>query len=55
MWKDIVSTLRAVGYDYVVSIEHEDMLASTDEGLSKAISLLKGILFKEQMTEMWWA
>jgi len=55
MWKDIVSTLRAVGYDYILSIEHEDMLASTDEGLSKAVSLLKGILFKEQLTEMWWA
>lgn len=55
VWKDMVSALRAVGYDYVLSIEHEDMLASTDEGLSKAISLLKGILFKEQLTEMWWA
>ncbi|MFL6555442.1 MAG: sugar phosphate isomerase/epimerase family protein [Bacillus sp. (in: firmicutes)] len=55
MWKDIVSTLRAVGYDYVISIEHEDMLASTDEGLKKAISLLKGAMFKEQLTEMWWA
>lgn len=55
MWKDIVSTLRAVGYDYVLSIEHEDMLASIDEGLSKAITLLKGALFKEQLTEMWWA
>jgi sugar phosphate isomerase/epimerase len=55
MWKDIVSTLRAVGYDYVLSIEHEDMLASIDEGLSKAISLLKGAMFKEQLSEMWWA
>lgn len=55
MWKDIVSVLRAVGYDYVISIEHEDMLASIDEGLSKAISLLKGAMFKEQITEMWWA
>ncbi|RFU66625.1 sugar phosphate isomerase/epimerase family protein [Peribacillus glennii] len=55
MWKDIISTLRAVGYDYVVSIEHEDMLASTDEGLSKAIALLKKILFKEEMSDMWWA
>ncbi|WP_419881374.1 sugar phosphate isomerase/epimerase family protein [Peribacillus sp. B-H-3] len=54
-WKDMISTLRAVGYDYVVSIEHEDMLASVDEGLGKAISLLKGALFKEQLTEMWWA
>jgi len=55
VWKDIVSTLRAVGYDYVLSIEHEDMLASIDEGLSKAVSLLKEILFKETLTEMWWA
>lgn len=54
-WKDIVSVLRAVGYDYVISIEHEDMLASTDEGLRKAITLLKGAMFKEQLTEMWWA
>jgi len=39
----------------VVSIEHEDMLASVDEGLGKAVSLLQGILFKEQVGEMWWA
>ncbi|WP_050181343.1 sugar phosphate isomerase/epimerase family protein [Domibacillus robiginosus] len=55
MWKDIMSALRAVGYDYVVSIEHEDMLASVDEGLGKAISLLKDVMFKEQVGEMWWA
>ncbi|QNG61662.1 sugar phosphate isomerase/epimerase family protein [Metabacillus idriensis] len=54
-WKDMISVLRAVGYDYVISIEHEDMLASVDEGLGKAISLLKGALFKEKLTEMWWA
>ncbi|WP_046178305.1 sugar phosphate isomerase/epimerase family protein [Domibacillus tundrae] len=55
MWKDIMSTLRAVDYDYVVSIEHEDMLASIDEGLGKAISLLKDVMFKEPVGEMWWA
>ncbi|TDL82864.1 sugar phosphate isomerase/epimerase family protein [Peribacillus frigoritolerans] len=55
LWKDMISTLRAVGYDYVISIEHEDMLASTDEGLKKAISLLKRAMFKEELTEMWWA
>lgn len=55
LWKDMISSLRAVGYDYVISIEHEDMLASTDEGLKKAISLLKGAMFKEELTEMWWA
>ncbi|WP_071392743.1 sugar phosphate isomerase/epimerase family protein [Bacillus tuaregi] len=55
LWKDMVSTLRAVDYDYVLSIEHEDMLASIDEGLGKAIGLLKEVLFKEKLAEMWWA
>jgi sugar phosphate isomerase/epimerase len=55
MWRDIISALRAVGYDYVLSIEHEDMLASIDEGLSRAIELLKKLLFKEELPNMWWA
>ena len=55
MWRDIVSTLRAVGYDYVLSIEHEDMLASIDEGLAKAIDLLKKLLFRKELPNMWWA
>jgi sugar phosphate isomerase/epimerase len=54
-WRDIVSVLRAVGYDYVVSIEHEDALASIDEGLSKAVGLLKNVLLAEKPAAMWWA
>jgi sugar phosphate isomerase/epimerase len=34
-WRESLSTLRLVGYDYVISIEHEDALMSTDEGLAK--------------------
>jgi sugar phosphate isomerase/epimerase len=55
VWRDIVSVLRAVGYDYVLSIEHEDALASVDEGLSKAISVLNPLLFKEEPGQLWWA
>lgn len=54
-WRDIISAFRMVGYDYVVSIEHEDALASIDEGLSKAVSFLRGLLFSEQPAEMFWA
>ena len=54
-WRDIVSVLRAVGYDYVMSIEHEDALASVDEGLSKAVRLLQDVLFAEKPADMWWA
>ena len=43
-WRDIVSALRLVGYDRVMSIEHEDSLLSIDEGLEKAVAFLKPIL-----------
>nr|WP_304219706.1 sugar phosphate isomerase/epimerase [Fredinandcohnia onubensis] len=55
VWKDIISVLRTIGYDYVLSIEHEDSLASIDEGLSKSITLLKNNIFSEPLPQMWWA
>ena len=53
-WKDIVSELRIAGYDYVLSIEHEDALASIDEGFGKAVSFLKEVVLDEPMPEAWW-
>ena len=35
VWREIVSNLRMVGYDHVISIEHEDSLMSGDEGLEE--------------------
>ena len=35
-WSEFISTLRMFGYDYVLSIEHEDSLMSPEEGLRKA-------------------
>lgn len=54
-WKDMVSALRVNGYDYVISIEHEDALMSTDEGLRKAIDVLKQAVTVEAPGEMYWA
>ena len=54
-WKDFISTIRLVGYDYVISIEHEDAMMSVDEGLSKAIALLKQAVITEPPGEMYWA
>jgi len=53
-WKQIVSALRLIGYDYVMSIEHEDSLASTHEGLSSAVALLSRILLREPAVEPFW-
>ena len=55
VWREIVSTLRLVGYDYVISIEHEDALMSNDEGLAKGIALLKEVVISDPPGEMFWA
>jgi len=53
-WADMMSALRLVGYDYVVSIEHEDGLMSIDEGFTRAVSNLQQVMIKEPLTDMWW-
>ncbi|MBT2292100.1 sugar phosphate isomerase/epimerase [Paenibacillus albidus] len=53
-WADIMSALRLVGYDYVVSIEHEDGLMSIEEGFSKAVDNLRQVLIEEPVADMWW-
>ena len=54
LWKSMISTLKEVGYDGVISIEHEDALMSPKEGLEKAIEFMKNILIYENAGEMWW-
>lgn len=54
-WCDFVSTLQMVGYDDVLSIEHEDSLMSVDEGLSKAAAFLNQVVIRERLKDMWWA
>lgn len=54
-WKRIVSALRLAGYDYVMSIEHEDALASVGEGLRSAVDMLHRVLLTEPPVDAWWA
>jgi len=53
-WKKFISTLRISGYDYVLSIEHEDLLMSPEEGLTKAASFLNKIVIREEPAKPWW-
>jgi sugar phosphate isomerase/epimerase len=53
-WSDMMSALRTFGYDYVVSIEHEDPIMSIEEGFGRAVKNLKSILIEEQPSDMWW-
>ena len=54
-WKDIFSALRKIGYDYVISIEHEDSLMNRFEGLEKAVDMVKKCGIFEDRSGMWWA
>lgn len=54
-WKDFISNLRMVGYDDILSIEHEDSLMAPEEGLSKAAKFLQNIVIERGKGEMFWA
>ena len=53
-WSEFISTLRMVGYDSVLSIEHEDSLLSPEEGLTKAANFLNSLVIREQPSAAWW-
>lgn len=46
-WRDVVYTLRTVGYEGPLSIEHEDVLVSGEEGIRRATEILRSTLFRE--------
>ena len=55
-WRDLVSNLQLVGYDRVLSIEHEDSFMSIDEGLSKAVHFLNDIIIRDpKPSHLGWA
>ncbi|OIK13298.1 sugar phosphate isomerase/epimerase [Bacillus sp. MUM 13] len=53
-WSDMMSALRTFGYDYAVSIEHEDPLMSINEGFMRAVKNLQSVLINENPSSMWW-
>jgi sugar phosphate isomerase/epimerase len=45
-WRNFVSTLRVMGYDGALSIEHEDRLISPMEGIQKSVQFLQGLILR---------
>ena len=55
-WRDMISNLKLVGYDDVLSIEHEDSFMSNEEGLEKAVRFLKdSVISSPKPGSMFWA
>lgn len=45
-WKRVMTELVLVGYDYVVSYEHEDVVMSREDGIEKTIEFLRPLIIK---------
>jgi len=43
-WKRVMTALLEVGYDYVLSYEHEDPVMSREDGCEKCIAFLKPLI-----------
>ena len=45
-WRQFCATLRMLGYDDVLSIEHEDSLIDPIEGVRKSVALLSNVAYR---------
>ncbi len=53
-WKRVMTALLEVGYDYVLSYEHEDPVMSREDGCEKCIAFLKPLIIKAPLEKVWW-
>jgi len=53
-WRRVMTALVSVGYDYVLSFEHEDPVMSPEEGAEKAIAYLRPLVIRKPLARVWW-
>ncbi|HEX2581972.1 MAG TPA: sugar phosphate isomerase/epimerase [Dongiaceae bacterium] len=46
-WRDFITLLAQIGYDDVLSIEHEDCTMSPLEGMRRSVAFLQNVLIRE--------
>ena len=53
-WRRVITALVSVGYDYVLSFEHEDPVMSREDGCEKTIHYLMPLIIKKPLKQVWW-
>ncbi|MDI6734840.1 MAG: sugar phosphate isomerase/epimerase [bacterium] len=54
-WKRIITELRLIDYDYVLTVEHEDATMSREDGIRKAIDYLRPLIINKPFEgQRWW-
>ena len=46
-WKKVITELSMIGYDYVMSYEHEDVTMSRHDGITKTIAYLRPLMIEK--------
>jgi sugar phosphate isomerase/epimerase len=46
-WKKVITELAMIGYDYVMSYEHEDVTMSRQDGITKTIKFLRPLIIEK--------
>ena len=53
-WREVISTLRFLGYDGILSLEMESEYIEIQEGLEKAAAFIKPMLLEKPVGTPWW-
>ncbi|CAN5693657.1 sugar phosphate isomerase/epimerase [soil metagenome] len=53
-WRRVITALAEIGYDDVLSYEHEDPIMSREDGCEKAIAFLRPLIIKKRLETVWW-
>ena len=53
-WREVISTLRMIGYDDILSLEMESEYMNIQEGLEKAVAFLKPMIIEKPTGKRWW-
>ena len=54
VWREVIATLRLIGYDDILSMEMECEYMNIEEGLKKAIAFLSPIVLEAPIGKRWW-
>ena len=53
-WREFVVALKEVGYRGVLSVEHEDVFIDVEDGMAKAVALIRDVLPTSDEMNTWW-
>ena len=53
-WREVITTLRFLGYEGILSLEMESEYIEIQEGLEKTAAFIKSMVLEEPQGPSWW-